>query len=287
MEKIVLKVIACCVISFCLSISFIFIAIAQEEKGVSSENSTSENEVVIHSPIINLESSETADKDKGKKDKVLDDDSVSSDDPNADNYDELVKYLEKEKDYLKKLDEKFKALDEDIKNNDETGESRDKNKKDTKSLHENKKNETETNQISQLGENREGIDNGEERIVEDEDVSNDFADDDNINYTNPFDTAEVIYEMGKYKDALKVYKSLQKDTPNVRDFVWSQFQIANCYRNLKEFDKAAKEYQNFINKYPDSFWSEQALWYIADTKWWKEWNNRLGVNKESLELKEN
>ena len=98
---------------------------------------------------------------------------------------------------------------------------------------------------------------------------------DNERYINPFDKAEVLYEGGKYHDAWKAYKAVKPGAINERDYIWAQFQICNCYRAVKKFDEAVKMYQKFINKYPDSFWAEQAAWYIQDSKWWKEWKDRV------------
>lgn len=288
MERIALKIVSCCVISFSLS-AFIYNAAAQDETGALSSKDVPENEVVIHAPDTNLGSSERGDnEDKEKDDGSVDNDVASPDDLESANYDQLMEYLEKEKEYLKKLDEKFKSLGADGEDEEEIAESNDiaSNGKKANEPPDDKESEAKTDQTSQLNagleEPKEMKSEKEEKIAEDEDVKDDLADADNIiNYDNPFDTAEVFYEMGKYKEAMDAYKSLKNDAPNVRDFIWSQFQIGNCYRNLKQFDNAAKEYQNFINKYPDSFWADQALWYIEDSKWWKEWNNRISVKKET------
>lgn len=98
-------------------------------------------------------------------------------------------------------------------------------------------------------------------------------------YKSPFEAAEIYYELGKYKKALDEYEIMGADYPNESDYIWSRFQIANCYRNLKKLESAIERYQEFINKYPDSFWSEQAFWYMEDAKWWQQWNNRVGDGK--------
>ncbi|MGR3317807.1 MAG: tetratricopeptide repeat protein [Candidatus Anammoxibacter sp.] len=254
MKKIIVGTIVCCVVSL-WSFSSICIVVAQEENGAAKLQYVSEDEVVIHSPI----------KNKIKESKVFSDNSVSANSSDAADYDDMIKYLEKEMAYLEKLDGKYRAT--------LGGDVKDENR--SEMIQEN-------NDVSQavMDTEKAGIDNAGEKSPKDQGAANDFADLGNVNYDNPYDAAEVFYEMSRYIEALKMYKSLQTDKPNVKDFIWAQFQVANCYRNLGKFDKAVQGYQDFINKYPDNFWTEQALWYLEDAKWWKEWNNRIRVSSE-------
>ncbi|MGR3179069.1 MAG: tetratricopeptide repeat protein [Candidatus Anammoxibacter sp.] len=280
MKKIILNTVVCCVVALLL-FSYICIAVTQEANGASNLQYASddefvtvaEDEVVIHSPI----------KNRLKRAAVVSHRPASENDLGDADYDEMVKYLEKEKAYLEKLDNKYRTtLGSDVENEVARVEAKDENK--VKIIQDNKERVAEKKDLSQPVTNPEKvaveIDNKEGKGQKDQGTTSDFADLGNINYDNPYDAAEVFYEMSKYTEAIKMYKSLEKGMLNEKDYVWAQFQIPNSYRNLGKFDLAVQGYQDFVNQYPDNFWTEQALWYLEDAKWWKEWGNRITVNNE-------
>ena len=263
MKKIIINSIACCAVSI-WSFSFICTAVAQDRNGAANLQYVSDDEVVIHSP----------NKNTIRGGKVFRDTSASTNVSDDIEYDELVKYLEEEMAYLEKLDGKYRTtLGGDVGNENVNKVERAKDINDSV-----EKNDSLPLSVNNVEEDSK--DDVVEERIEDQGSGNDFTALANINYESPFDAAEVLYEIFKYTEALKMYKSLQKDAPNEKDYIWAQFQIGNCYRNLGKFDKAVQGYQDFINAYPDNFWTEQAIWYLEDSKWWKEWNNRISVSSE-------
>lgn len=111
-----------------------------------------------------------------------------------------------------------------------------------------------------------------------------------IKNVNLLDLAECFYKLGEYNNALQTYKLLTPDDISLDQYIWSQYQIANCYRNMKNFDTAFSEYQRFIDQFPGSDLIDQAKWYIDDVNWWKSWhgkntliNNQLIVLTNSRE----
>lgn len=48
-----------------------------------------------------------------------------------------------------------------------------------------------------------------------------------------FDLAECFYKLCEYDNALQTYKLLTPDDISLDQYIWSQYQIANCYRNIK------------------------------------------------------
>ncbi|MGR3219781.1 MAG: tetratricopeptide repeat protein [Candidatus Anammoxibacter sp.] len=280
MKKIKLNTIVCSVVSLLLfsyiCVIFAFDATGAERLQYASDDELviySDDEVVIHSPFNKNNARAVK--------KVVSRNLVSANDLNDAGYDEMVKYLEKEKAYLEKLDSKYrKTLGIDSGNED-------KYKNKVKVIQDNKEivaEKVKKEDISQEETKPEKV-NVEivtkvEKNLKDESPTNEFVALGKINYDNPYEAAEVFYEMSKYTEAIKMYKSLQKNLPNEKDFVWAQFQIANSYRNLGKFDKAVQGYQDFINAYPDNFWTEQASWYLEDAKWWKEWGSRITVSNE-------
>jgi tetratricopeptide (TPR) repeat protein len=85
------------------------------------------------------------------------------------------------------------------------------------------------------------------------------------------DLAECFYKLGEYNNALQTYKLLTPKDISLDQYTWSQYQIANCYRNMKKFDIAFGEYQRFIDQFPGSDLIDQAKWYMEDVNWWKSW----------------
>ena len=297
MNKLLMKIVPCYLILFSLYASF-NVTFAQSKGKTADTNHIPENEVVIHSPLDDMGTTKTTNSQK-KENNLNSKESENStdlDDINVSNYNELLEYLEKEKKHLEMLEKGHQETLDDIFDSTKSGDADNgKNgnndsikiadKKDKPSNQGNEK--LQEKQSAQFDKDiyRENTNGNDGEVVKKAHIEDDeLSGEEDIKYDNPFDSAEVFYEMGEFKKALNMYKSLANNTPNVADFIWAQFQIANCYRNMKELDKAAKNYQEFINKYPDSFWADQASWYIEDVKWWKKWNSKVRSNDKSLSL---
>lgn len=111
-----------------------------------------------------------------------------------------------------------------------------------------------------------------------------------IRNASSLDIADCYYKLCEYDNALQMYKLLTPDNSFSDQYIWAQYQIANCYRNMKKFDIAFSEYQRFVNQYPDNDLVDQAKWYIDDINWWKSWyeknnNNQLLTVSNSRESK--
>ncbi|MDR4509039.1 MAG: tetratricopeptide repeat protein [Candidatus Brocadiaceae bacterium] len=104
----------------------------------------------------------------------------------------------------------------------------------------------------------------------------------------PLTIAESYYKLGEYNEALKTYKKITPEEASKDQYIWVQFQIANCYRNMKKFELAMNEFQGFVEKYPQDTLAEQAKWYIDDTDWWISWYKKNTVaSKQFSSLKDN
>ncbi len=88
------------------------------------------------------------------------------------------------------------------------------------------------------------------------------------------DIAECYYKLCEYGEALQTYKLLTPANTSLDQYVWAQYQIANCYRNMKKYDSAFGEYQRFVNQFPESALADQAKWYMDDVTWWKGWQEK-------------
>lgn len=103
-----------------------------------------------------------------------------------------------------------------------------------------------------------------------------------IGNVSMLDLAECFYKLCEYNNALQMYKLLTPDNISLDQYIWAQYQIANCYRNMKKFDVAFSEYQRFLNQYPGSDLVEQAKWYIEDINWWKSWYEKNTLTNNPL-----
>ncbi len=99
---------------------------------------------------------------------------------------------------------------------------------------------------------------------------------------NSFNVAECYYKLCEYENALKTYKMLTPDNCPAEQYHWAQFQIANCYRNLKDLEAALGEFKRFIGLSQDNELIDQANWYISDIQWWKTWNEKKSLLNNQL-----
>ncbi len=302
MKKVMLHISCLLFVSIGI-LTLINMAVIAEEKETETavKEELSDDEVIIHSPLSGDQIAEDElDVDVEVPDVLLEEDSDEK-------IDELFKFLEKEQNYLKQLDEKYDSIsvdEEEVVNEGETMMDAFREKfKDGDAKIDTLKEEFDKGN-AKVDALKEKFDNGDSKKDKEvyesgkvkPDVSKTDAEakadvvkdekgdkEDEIDYNNPFDAAEVFYELGKYEKALNTYKLLRPDYPKENDYIWSQFQIANCLRNMRKFNESIKEYQDFINKYPDNFWAEQAAWYMEDAKWWLQWNSRIRTPQGAAE----
>jgi TolA-binding protein len=93
---------------------------------------------------------------------------------------------------------------------------------------------------------------------------------------NPFEVAEMLYKVGRYKEAAACYRAALKKTPVDKkhdstdaDRAWMLFQIGNCLAK-ENHSEAINAYRQLISDYPMSEWTPIAVsreqliqWYIA------------------------
>lgn len=93
--------------------------------------------------------------------------------------------------------------------------------------------------------------------------------------TNPFELAEALYKVGRYREAAACYRVVlsrigteRQSGVMVTDRAWVQFQIANCCVRF-DIREAIKAYKQLITDHPSSEWTPIAMsreellrWYI-------------------------
>lgn len=95
----------------------------------------------------------------------------------------------------------------------------------------------------------------------------------------PFEIAENLYKMKEYQLSLDIY-TLVNGEESEENGSWIKYQIANCYRNLKQFDKAMEMYKEVNREFEGSYWAKQSQWYIQDIEWRKEIHEKMKVAAE-------
>ncbi len=94
---------------------------------------------------------------------------------------------------------------------------------------------------------------------------------------NSFEIAENLYKMGGYEKALNIYNLINKEDIEDEKATWITYQIANCHRKLKAFDKALEVYRKLQDEYEGTYWGKQAQWYINEIEWRTEAQDKLEI----------
>ena len=83
----------------------------------------------------------------------------------------------------------------------------------------------------------------------------------------PFEIAENLYKMEEYELSLDIYLLIDEEDVVEENRPWIKYQVANCYRKLKKFDKAVQVYKEVQSEFKDSYWAKQSQWYIKNIEW--------------------
>lgn len=73
-----------------------------------------------------------------------------------------------------------------------------------------------------------------------------------------FHLADLYYSLGKYRQASSFYQEALKEAKSDEKVSWGLYQIGNCYRRLKDRQKAKQFYQRLNKDFPDTFWADMA-----------------------------
>jgi tetratricopeptide (TPR) repeat protein len=92
--------------------------------------------------------------------------------------------------------------------------------------------------------------------------------------TNPFELAESLYRVGRYKEAAACYRVAlaraeadKKHKTSESDLSWMQFQVGNCFVKTDPAE-AAKAYRKLITDYPSSEWTPIAIGREQIIQWY-------------------
>jgi len=182
-----------------------------------------------------------------------------------------AKELENEKKELMKLKNEFQKISEKSKQNEEKRKKvistniENNEKVKSKEALSGEKHDTSPS-VKEEGELEDKVATEDEVKKEEKDESIIIKKDEII---NPFEIAENLYRMGGYERALEIYNLINEEDIEDKKATWITYQIANCYRKLRVFDKALETYKKIQDEYEGTYWGKQAQWYIDEIKWRK------------------
>ena len=90
-----------------------------------------------------------------------------------------------------------------------------------------------------------------------------------------YEIADMEYRNRNWKSALDHYGQAIQIFSDTTDAPWGFYQIANIHRNQKRYDQAILYYDSLSQKFPRSYWADQARWKRDDTIWQKEYEEVL------------
>lgn len=89
---------------------------------------------------------------------------------------------------------------------------------------------------------------------------------------------DMFYQSKAWDKALDKYRKVTGSYDDPEDSPWGLYQIGNIYRQKKMFAESVKAYEILIQKYPASYWADQAKWNKEDVIWRGQNSKVLGGN---------
>jgi tetratricopeptide (TPR) repeat protein len=90
-----------------------------------------------------------------------------------------------------------------------------------------------------------------------------------------YEIADLEYRNRNWAPALEHYTKAIQIFSDTTDAPWGFYQIGNIHRNQRRFDQAITYYDSLAQKFPRSYWADQARWKRDDTIWQKEYEEVL------------
>lgn len=82
-----------------------------------------------------------------------------------------------------------------------------------------------------------------------------------------FQIADMQYKAKAFDKSIISYRKAVDLYPNQEDSPWGLYQIGNALRQQTKWSEALAVYESLIQKFPESYWAEQAKWNREDVVW--------------------
>jgi len=92
-----------------------------------------------------------------------------------------------------------------------------------------------------------------------------------------FSLGDLLFSQDKISESLYLYLEGCGKLPDEEKRAWPLYQIAHCYSNLGNYNKANFYYDKLRKEFPDNFWSEYVGWNEERLKW-KEDMKKKGIS---------
>ncbi len=96
--------------------------------------------------------------------------------------------------------------------------------------------------------------------------------------SSAYANADLEYRKKQWDKAMVLYRGAVQKYALPEDAPWGYYQIGNILRNQKKLSDALKSFDDVIQKFPGSYWAEQAKWNKDDIIWRGQNANLLNGN---------
>lgn len=96
--------------------------------------------------------------------------------------------------------------------------------------------------------------------------------------SSAYGSADLEYRNKQWDKAMTLYRAAVQKYAQPEDAPWGYYQIGNILRNQKKLSDALKVFDDVIQKFPGSYWAEQAKWNKDDIIWRGQNANLLNGN---------
>ncbi len=100
---------------------------------------------------------------------------------------------------------------------------------------------------------------------------------------DPLALANNLYGSGEYRLALDIYRKMDRKPLDQDSRLWIDYQIANCYRKLGKLPDAMKYYRIVTARSKESYWANDARWWLTVLDRVRRMRDRSSAIKQSLD----
>lgn len=92
----------------------------------------------------------------------------------------------------------------------------------------------------------------------------------NLYYYSQYYHAYTLYKLGKYNDAIVIFKNIIDEMPDFKEKDRTYYMIAKCYQNMKSYNYAIANFKIVLDSFPNSSNLDYAAYNIAISNYMKK-----------------